>query len=150
MKKLLIFWFLILTGATGVQAQAKQVHAGFVLGSPTGLTAKYWLSADEAVEGTVSWDTSNRKNRFHMNLTWLKHKFNFIDLVNNPLAFYYGVGGKVISSDELSGGIRGAFGLGYYFKSLPVDVSLEISPVFYLIPSSTFSADLGLGFRYHF
>lgn len=140
---------LILAGNPSF-AQKSKVHAGVVIGNPTGLTVKYWLSSINALEGTASWNTAKQENSLHLNITYLFHSFNYLDIRNNPVALFYGIGGKMITNKELALGIRGVAGTAYYFSSFPVDISLELAPVFYVAPSSTVDLDAGLGIRYHF
>lgn len=131
-------------------AQKSKIHAGAVIGNPTGLTVKYWLTASNALEGTVALEKINRDYSFNLNVMYLIHTFNYLDIQDSPLALYYGVGGKVLTTLDVALGVRGVAGAAYFFSSLPIDLSLELSPIFFIIPSSTADIDAGLGIRYHF
>lgn len=131
-------------------AQSSKIHAGGVIGNPTGLTMKYWMTETNAFEGTVALETANKQSSFNLNIMYLVHKFNYLDIRDNPLALYYGVGGKLITTHDIALGVRGVSGAAYFFSSLPIDLSIELSPIFFIIPSSTADIDAGLGIRYHF
>ncbi|MCA0445730.1 MAG: hypothetical protein LCH54_05840 [Bacteroidetes bacterium] len=149
-KLLLVLVVSLLSVVSSSFAQKSKLHAGAVIGNPTGLTVKYWFNSLNALEGTASWDTSNEQNSVHVNITYLIHSFNYLDIRDNPLALFYGVGGKIITNQDIALGVRGVAGSAYFFTSFPVDISLELAPVFYISPSSTVDLDAGLGIRYHF
>ena len=47
-------------------------------------------------------------------------------------------------------GIRVPVGILYLFESVPIDLFLEIVPIFDLYPATEFTANAGLGIRYYF
>lgn len=72
------------------------------------------------------------------------------------LGWFAGVGGRVDlytggNSAAIDLGLVGQAGLDYYFSVLPLQLSLDIRPCFYLYPSTAFHwGDIALGVRYTF
>ncbi len=64
LKRLMIGVFIplaIMANPTS-SAPAKQFGLGIVLGSPTGLSAKYWLSQERALDFALAWGWGNQSN----------------------------------------------------------------------------------------
>lgn len=149
MKKiiLLIAALVIITNYT--YSQNKGFGLGIVLGEPTGLSAKLWTSSSNALDFAAAWSF---KGDGHMLLQadYVWHSFNLINVSSGRLPLYYGIGGRVILSDDPLVGVRIPVGLNYQFASAPIDIFVEIVPILDLIPSTDFDLGGGLGVRFWF
>ncbi len=164
MKKYLLFvmvFCLMIILAKPITAQDHGFGLGIILGEPTGLSAKLWMSKDNAFDFGLgvslggdrikykgNYDNSGRVH-FHMDYLW--HAFNAIRSTERfPL--YYGFGGRFNTGGGYDGsfGVRGVFGIAWFPHSAPIDVFLELVPVFQVTPLTGLGIDAGLGVRYFF
>jgi len=128
---------------------------GAILGGPTGISAKFWISERNAIDGAASW-TSNGSSHFHFDYLW--HDFNrFKSEKDSPplyykgsLPFYYGVGGRFEFDKETEFGIRGVIGVAYLFAEAPFEAFFEIAPFLRLTPGTDAGLDAAVGIRYLF
>jgi len=163
MKYLQLFTiiFLMVILAQPAAAQDSGFGMGLILGEPTGISAKLWTSKDNAFDFGLGvglggdrynyegdYDNSSRIH-FHMDYLW--HAFNAISSTERfPL--YYGVGGRFNSGGgyDPSFGVRGVFGIAWLPHETPIDVFVELVPVFQITPVTGFGFDGGVGIRYFF
>jgi hypothetical protein len=54
------------------------------------------------------------------------------------------------SNSKFNFGVRGVLGVMMYLKEIPVDVFLEASPSFRLLPTTGLDLDIAIGGRYYF
>ena len=162
MKKML-FVFLIISAifATHISAQDKGFGLGFVLGEPTGLSAKLWTSHTNAFDFGFGYSVGgdrisykgnyNNGDRIHFHIDYLWHSFTAIRS-SERFPLYYGIGARINSGGGYDGslGIRGVFGIAWYPRSTPLDVFFELVPVLQLTNSTGFGIDAGVGIRYFF
>jgi hypothetical protein len=66
------------------------------------------------------------------------------------MPFYYGIGGRIKTSDDARIGVRVPLGLAYLFQNVPVDIFLEVVPILDLTPKTDFRINAALGARYFF
>jgi hypothetical protein len=130
---------LLLTAFPAVMAYAGPLGLGIVLGEPTGVTAKYRLSAGTAVDATVSWSLMKDQNMY-IHASWLQH-------FSGP--FYFGVGVALHPGGKGWLGGRVPFGASLYL-STPFELFAEVAPTFYIIPDMDFKLHGGIGIRYYF
>jgi hypothetical protein len=134
-----------LAGAAVAQAEVTKFGLGIVVGSPTGISGKYWIDSRHAIDGVFSLPG---KNEVYLHGDYLWHDFRaFPAPERGRLPLYYGVGG-VASSDRV--GVRGIGGIEYIFDDYPFDLFLELAPVMGLAPDFDLSFAGGLGGRYYF
>ncbi|MCK4747476.1 MAG: hypothetical protein KAT15_10585, partial [Bacteroidales bacterium] len=101
-----------------------------------------------AVDAGAAWALINGGFiRFHADA--LVHSF-VIDVEKGKLPVYFGVGGKLVLSNNLGVGVRVPFGAAYLFESAPIDIFLELVPVLELLPATGIGFEGGLGVRYFF
>ncbi len=144
---ILVVWMI--TGSVLGNAQDRSFGLGIILGEPTGVSAKYWVSSRNAVDAGAAWAFS--KNGFvdiHSDYLW-----HFPDVIQSKERFvlYAGVGGRLgLGGDKVKLGVRVPGGLAYWPKGVPIDVFLELAPILDLIPATVVSLNGGLGIRYFF
>ena len=145
-KSFLLFLMLfILTGYS--HSQSSGFGIGIMIGEPTGINLKNWMSESAAIDAGIAWGFG-RKGAFHVHADYLIHEYNLININHGRLPIYYGVGGRILLSSDSEVGIRGVVGLDYMFENAPVDIFLEIVPIFDLVPATELSFNAGIGVRY--
>ena len=145
---LLIILFFISQGtlSTAKNNESGRFGLGLILGSPTGISAKYWLDKSHALNAAIGFGDTF----IHANYLW--HRWDMIDQPQKGrLATYWGLGARLRDkSKDLEIGIRAVGGLSYDFARQPVDIFLEIVPVLELSPDLGIGVDIGLGARFFF
>lgn len=144
-----------------IAAQDRGFGMGLILGEPTGFSAKLWTSKQNAfdfgfgvslggdrIKYKGDYDKTGRVH-FHMDYLW--HSFNAISSTER-LPLYYGIGGRFNSGAGYEGslGVRGVFGIAWFPHATPIDVFLELVPVFQVTPLTGLGIDAGVGIRYFF
>ena len=155
---------IALAASLDLQAQNSGFGLGFILGEPTGISFKGWISDDRAIDGAVAWSLGSG-NSFNLHADYLFHSYNAITVSKGQLPLYYGPGLRLRfweNGEHWHNGewhhedgnadiaVRFPVGLAYQFADAPLDVFLEIAPVLGLMPSTYFDVDGGLGLRYWF
>jgi hypothetical protein len=124
---------------------------GVILGEPTGLSLKCWVTEKTAIDGGVAYSFKDTTS-FHFHSDFLWHNFDLLPVTHGRLAVYYGVGGRVKfeRNTDTRAGVRGPIGLAYMFEQAPVDIFVEIAPILDVTPSTKFGINGGVGVRYYF
>lgn len=157
MKKILLA--LAIAGLLGkANAQSSGFGLGIMVGDPTGISGKYWLSGDRAADFGLAWSLNG--DYFHVHADYLFHNTSLISVSKGQLALYYGPGVRIRTwskgkwedhdGSQVSFGARFPVGLDYMFDGAPVDCFLELAPSLDLVPSTTFDLDAAIGARYWF
>ena len=129
----------------------RRFGAGIILGEPIGVSLKYWLNEEIALDAAAAWSFRNEGNfEFHADV--LFHKFDWIPVSRGKLPFYFGGGVrlKLQDNDDDRFGIRGPVGVSYLFEDLPVDIFVEVGPVIDFTPKTRGGVTGGIGARYWF
>jgi hypothetical protein len=123
---------------------------GVIVGEPTGVAAKYWLSNRTAFAGAVAWSFAD-EGAFHIHGDYLWHYFDRVKVEKGRLPLYLGVGGrfKAVNDDALLG-VRFPLGVCYLLENAPVDFFLEVVPLLDLAPETELRGNAAFGFRYFF
>ncbi|AXJ02389.1 hypothetical protein CYPRO_3155 [Cyclonatronum proteinivorum] len=139
------------TQTAEAQATDGLVGVGIILGEPSGLAAHYFLTENTALAAGLAWSFSGN-NRLHMHIDYQINNFELFDVESGRLSFYYGLGGRMQIREDRHDklGVRIPLGLNYFFADIPLSIFIEAVPVLDLIPDTDFSANGGLGVRYHF
>jgi hypothetical protein len=121
---------------------------GVMLGEPTGVSVKSWFSETTAFDIGAAWSLSDNED-LHLHADYLIHSW-FDDIENGSLAFYYGIGGRIIFADDAEAGVRVPLGLNYIFEEIPFDLFVEAVPIFDLTPDTELAGNGAVGLRYYF
>lgn len=169
-------WILgsILLGVTAgitpaAPAAGSDFGLGFVLGNPSGLSAKIPSGSINAFHliaaynenrgwGNRGWDDNDNcgpnnndcNGRLYLGGDYVWYNYNAIPVSKGRLPFYYGPGVWTSIADDAGVGIRFALGLEYQFATAPFDIFLEIAPGIRVIPNTNGYVSSGLGGRFFF
>ena len=132
-------------------SQNKGFGLGVILGEPTGVSAKSWMSSTTAIDAALAWSFVD-KGALHIHADYLFHNFQLISLEGkSKLPVYYGIGARIkFGDDDTRLAVRIPVGIDYLFGDAPVDIFLEVVPMLELIPKTKFQFNAALGARYFF
>ena len=156
----LVMLLMIFSG-TKTAAQTQGFGIGFIVAEPTGLSAKLWTTPKNAFAFGLGFSVGGDRidyhgkydggSRSHFHMDYLWHSFSAINSTERfPL--YYGIGGRINSGGgyDDSFGVRGVFGISWLPHNTPIELFVEVVPVFQLTPFAGFGLDAGLGLRFFF
>ncbi len=123
---------------------------GFILGAPTGISAKQWLGHSQACAAAAAWSTSGDEESFYLHGDYLFQRPNGIAINATFLDWHYGVGLSMQFSKNTRVGLRLPIGLDYSLSSMPIEFFAEVVPVVLLTPDTGFDIDGGIGVRIFF
>jgi outer membrane protein W len=149
-KEKVRFGYHVGAGLEIPRAQSKGFGAGVIIGEPTGLNGKGWISQHSAVVGGVGWRLGVGKDRLQLHADYLWH---FHEWIRSSQQFspYVGVGGRLMSIDgDGVFGVRIPFGIVWIPEDAPLDVFLEVVPVVDLAPATDLNGNGGVGIRFFF
>ncbi len=153
MLRIATICFLLLLPTTLFAAEVNtpgRLGAGIILGAPTGLTAKYWVSRTEAVDAAIGF------NDLSVHADYLWHNW---DMFPRPkqgrLAAYGGIGAEIgehhyRDHDYADLGFRAVAGAAYYVARQPIECFLEIAPEIVITRGPDMYLEADLGARYYF
>ena len=159
MKCKMIIAVLIGLISASTLAQDK-LGIGLIVGEPTGLSVKYWLDEEHAIDGAAAWSFWDGDG-FQLHADYLWHNFDLLDEpsgLEGKLPVYFGVGarlkfrddnGRRGDDDDAVFGIRVPVGISYLFDGKPFDLFAEIAPVLDLVPDFDLNFSLAVGMRFY-
>jgi hypothetical protein len=120
----------------------KTFGLGLMLGAPTGLTGKYFLSGDTAIDfGIGAIGYYRGRDGLHLHADFLWHPVTLAKAEPFWLPLYFGVGGRFFSFDDdiddndiddtegFALGVRAPVGIAMDFNNVPLDVFFELALV---------------------
>jgi len=143
---------LIMAGTVQAQNTSKKNGVGLLIGEPTGITYKRWLTDESAFDVGLAWSVSSEAN-VTVHSDYLFHKPDAITLGDSDktLPFYYGAGLRLrFGDDDTEFGVRIPLGVAYYLKEKPIELFSEIVPLVDLAPDTEFEINGNIGVRYYF
>ncbi len=165
MKKpipVLLIVFIFFASPIAFAGDHRTFGLGIVLIEPTGLSAKWFLSPQNALDFDLAYSLGRH---FWFSTDYLWH---FSDaLPNQPVVImrpYLGGGGvlagrnhpdppkdKKDDRDEVVGvAARFTGGLSFLFTKVPIELLVDVSPGIWLVPSTDFMLNGVIGVRYFF
>lgn len=138
----------------------KQFGLGLMLGAPTGLSGKYFLSSDNALDFGIGGIRYYRgRDGLHLHLDYLWHPVSLVSVPEFELPLYFGVGGRIFdfeddNDDAFAFGVRAPIGIAFDLTNVPLDIFFELALVIDFF--SGYRDDLGvdlngaIGVRYYF
>lgn len=158
-KGFYLIGFLTIYSIPVIAQETKGFGLGFVLGEPTGLSAKYHFNRELAVDATVAYSF---QDYFHLSSNFLWHFPGFVSPLAEelrPLIGYLGVGPgiRISSSEKPKDGdkrshfyARFPFGTEWRFQKPKLGAFLEVAPGVALAPETFAIFHGGLGLRFYF
>jgi hypothetical protein len=145
---LVLFAFLFISSSA--QAQ-NDLGIGIMLGEPSGISAKQWISRTTAIDAGFAWSFAN-DTAIQLHADYLRHRVYLFetDDFESRIPVYYGLGVKTTLGDDPTVGIRFPVGVGKTFRDQPVELFLEIVPILDIAPNSDFAINAAIGARYYF
>ena len=153
--RILIAIVVLMTAVASAQMTGTGI--GFVVGEPTGLSLKNWLSGSSAITIGAAWSFQHDGSLF----LWADYTLHSLDITNSgsprSLAFYYGIGGKASFIDKNNDegqdvviGARIPLGLMIPLRNHPIDFFFEVVPTVDLTPDTGFGVNGGIGMHLFF
>lgn len=131
---------------------------GVELGDPSGLSFKYFLGGETAVDGHLGF--SLRHDWFRAHVDYL---FHFPQRWGGGHWLpYVGIGGKLAvwdhhrgndwydDDDEFALGARVPLGIAWHPRNAPIDVFGEVVPGLWILPGTDLDFDFSIGVRFYF
>lgn len=142
---------LILSLHSGLFAQDKDLGLGIIVGEPTGMSGKYQLGDNKAIDFALGFSVFGDKSRLSFHADYLYQLNEFIPSEDN-IPFYYGFGLRLRTHSREAGsfGVRGVGGLIVNLRNMPLELFFEAAPVFQLLPDTRLKFDAAIGGRYYF
>ena len=151
------------SGLTAGEQVREGFGIGIIIGEPTGLSAKKWISKTTAIDAAAAWSFTDF-NSFQLHVDYLWHNYDLIKTKELPgqLSVYYGIGGRIKLKSGNGGngkdnkdedtrlGVRVPVGLSYTLKENPVELFAEVVPLLDVVPETKLGIGLGIGARYYF
>ena len=138
--------------ATNVYAMEREKFGiGVIIGEPTGITGKYMIDNNSAVDAGIGWETSG-DNELHIYGDYLFHLYDVIKVPKGKLPIYFGGGARWVIRDNKDNklGVRIPIGLEYVFEDISLGAFVELVPVVNLTPDTDVDFEAGTGIRYFF
>jgi hypothetical protein len=121
--------------------EGKDFGFGIVVGDPFGVTAKYWTTSNQAVVGSIG---ASHFGDPRLNIDYLWH----FDAFNSDIAKLYAGAGMPIGFDNRVGA-RMMMGGNVIPRQTPLEIFLEMGPLFGLTPHSATYFDVAAGLRFY-
>ena len=115
-----------------------------------GITAKYFVDENNAIDAAVLRRLSSQDD-YYIWADYLYHFRSLIALEKGELPVYIGVGGRLLLQDKDNKfGVRFPVGMAYEFAGLPMDIFVEVVPIWDVALSYDFDLEGGFGVRFYF
>ena len=162
MKKNMFFIVLLIIFTIYGFSQDSGFGIGVILGEPTGISCKLWITAASAFDCGVAWSFIRGENdieqseegsllRLAFHVDYLFHFINVLEVPTGILAFYCGGGGRIKVLDTgVVIGIRIPLGMTYLFEKVPLDIFFEFVPIMEIYPGTIPTGNGGIGIMYFF
>ncbi len=143
---------LILSSLTVAGAAGEQIGFGVIVGEPTGLSAKYLINRESAIDLAVAWNLSG-DNDFILHSDFLWHLYGLFKIGRVDMPLYFGVGGRIELRESRRDkvGIRLPVGVSYRFEDPQfLELFVETAPILDLTPDTKMDLNIGTGARIFF
>jgi hypothetical protein len=118
---------------------------GVELGEQNGASVKYWTTSNQAISGGLGFAASND---FGLHGEYLWHSRRLLPQPSRgDLALHAGLGGR-LRDDEF--GIRPSVGADYWIEEHPIELFLDLGPIFRLTPKRAVDFTALIGIRFYF
>ena len=143
MKKILAIFVFAIALSSVVQAQELGIRFGDVVGNDVAVDALFGLGEFSRIHADVSFGSG-----VGVEALW---DFAYRPLGGEAFFWYAGVGASMLIADPFWLGASGEIGLSYTFNSVPISLSADWRPTFYIIEDTDFHAGgFGINARWVF
>jgi hypothetical protein len=141
----------VLLAGTESHAAGGNFGLGIIVGEPTGVSGKLFVSNTNAIDGAVAWSFGS-DTEFHLQMDYLYHFRGVIKVDSGKAPIFAGLGGrfKIRDGADNKFGVRIPVGIAYHFEDAPFDIFIEAVPVLELSPSTDFVMEGAIGGRFYF
>ena len=148
-KYVILLSAVLITFCSAAGTAQEGFGIGIIIGEPTGISFKNWLSPTRAVDGAAAWSFGG-EDALHLHADYLFHNSNLARVESGKLLLYYGLGARLKLQDQSRFGVRIPFGVAYLLEASPLDFFLEIVPIMDLAPDTELEFNGGFGARLYF
>ena len=153
MKKIIIAIVAVFAMSTAANAQLSGIGVRLGGGQGYGAELSTLWNFGNRVEIDLGWNSDEGYTGF--SLTGI---YQWQGAIGSGFGWFAGVGARlaywnweVTDDSDIALGLAGQAGLEYKFSAIPIQLSLDIRPCFWLIPDTDFHwGDIALGIRYTF
>ena len=153
MKKIIIAIVAVFAMSTAANAQLSGIGVRLGGGQGYGAELSTLWNFGNRVEIDLGWNSDEGYTGF--SLTGI---YQWQGEIGSGFGWFAGVGARlaywnweVTDDSDIALGLAGQAGLQYQFSAIPIQLSLDIRPCFWLIPDTDFHwGDIALGIRYCF
>ena len=153
MKKIIIAIVAVFAMSTAANAQLSGIGVRLGGGQGYGAELSTLWNFGNRVEIDLGWNSDEGYTGF--SLTGI---YQWQGEIGSGFGWFAGVGARlaywnweVTDDSDIALGLAGQAGLEYQFSAIPIQLSLDIRPCFWLIPDTDFHwGDIALGIRYCF
>lgn len=153
MKKIIIAIVAVFAMSTAANAQLSGIGVRLGGGQGYGAELSTLWNFGNRVEIDLGWNSDEGYTGF--SLTGI---YQWQGEIGSGFGWFAGVGARVaywnweVTDDsDIALGLAGQAGLEYKFSAIPIQLSLDIRPCFWLLPDTDFHwGDIALGIRYTF
>lgn len=165
MKRLVVASILLLGSLTLLAADEENVtpnkagnlglgaHIGG--GYNNGVSAKYWIDEENAVDAVLSFASGDYEyTYFHAD--YLVHRFGLVNVEDGKIPLHFGLGlltesnGMYGAETVSTSGLRVPVGFSYLLKDAPLDLYMEVAPTVVSGDIDGFYIAGSFGFRFYF
>lgn len=160
-KRIMTGVLLFMICATSQLNAAEGFGMGVIIGEPTGVSIKNWVSDRHAIDAAAAWSFSENDS-FQLHADYLIHDFSLLrpEGLSGRMPVYVGLGARVkLEEDDNAGGrnvdndlvgLRIPVGVSYLFDDAAVDLFAELVPILDVAPDSDFDINAAIGARLYF
>lgn len=148
MRYLIGLMIVLAMSVSAASGQERGFGLGIMLGEPSGINAKLWVSSQNAVDAGLAWSFRN-DGYIHIHADYLWH-FPHLISSTERLVLYAGIGGRLGGGHDAIIGARIPIGIEWWPKDTPLDIFLELAPILDLVPATELSMNGGIGIRFFF
>ncbi len=151
MKLNILLLIIFLITSSFLYGQKSGLGLGVMLGEPSGLSGKYWISENNALDFAIGAGFLGNNSGISLHADYLYHVNDLLKWKYKS-TFYYGFGlrMRLPSNSPSAIGVRGVAGIVMLVRDLPIDVFFELAPSFRLLPTTGLDLDIAIGGRYYF
>lgn len=139
-----------LTCTQKTSASSGDFGLGFVLGEPSGITGKYWVGSETAIDFGVAFSLNNYFLIYADYLFHFPGAFGASTKFASHLTPYLGLGARVVTGTSAGIGARLPLGIEFKPERVPLGIFIEVVPGLSLLPGTATFVQGGIGVRYYF